>query len=160
MTFPAKRGSHLSNGLSSEIRSPVLSSAEIMRVLHCCNHFHSHTCVNHRILECSRARFIIVFQNDSSKTKQDLSFTTLRSRLTIPAVSTNQNWKRVSVFLSENRRRQQRSFFLSILPIVQFDVVHHHLDLQHKQHTNSCRQDVLNLHVLVSLCSLDSSDSF
>ena len=37
---------------------------------------------------------------------------------------------------------------------------HRHLDLQHKQHTNSCRQHVLNLQFLVSLCSLDSSDSF
>ena len=40
------------------------------------------------------------------------------------------------------------------------DVVHQHLDLQHKQHTNSCKQHVLNLHVPVSLCSWDSSDSF
>ena len=32
--------------------------------------------------------------------------------------------------------------------------------LSTKQHTNSCRQHVLNLHVLVSLCSFDSSDSF
>ena len=33
------------------------------------NHFHSYTCVNHRILECFRARFIIAFQTDSAKTE-------------------------------------------------------------------------------------------
>ena len=92
MTCAAKRGSQLSNGLSSAIRIFVFCSAEILSVLHCRfhlshshvnktvghvitlrwslrNHFHSHTCVNHRILECSRARFIIACQNDSAKTK-------------------------------------------------------------------------------------------
>ena len=43
---------------------------------------------------------------------------------------------------------------------VQFDVVHQLLDLRHKQLTISCQQHVLNLHVLVSLCSWDSSDSW
>ena len=71
------------------------------------NHFHSNTCVNHRILECFRVRFTIAFQNDSAKNKifdetnkkfngvccGTFPFTTCRSRLTIPAVSTNQNWK-------------------------------------------------------------------
>ena len=33
------------------------------------NHFHSCTCMNHRILECFRARFIMAFLNDSAKTK-------------------------------------------------------------------------------------------
>ena len=64
--------------------------------------------------------------------------------------------------VSRNRSRKLRSetFFLSPLrPTVQFSVVHQHLDLQHKQHTNSCRHHVLNLHVLVSLCSWGSSDS-
>ena len=63
---------------------------------------------------------------------------------------------------SENRDRTLRSesFFLSpLLPKVQFDVVHQHLDLRHKQHTNSCRQHVLHHHVLVFLCSLGSLDS-
>ena len=32
------------------------------------NHSHS-TCVNHRILECFRTRFIIAYQNESAKTK-------------------------------------------------------------------------------------------
>ena len=62
--------------------------------------------------------------------------------------------------VSENRNRKlqsESSFLFPLLPTVQFDVVHQHLDLRHKQHTNSCRQHVLNLHVLVSLCSLDSS---
>ena len=83
MTCAAKRGSQLSNGLSSAIRTLVFCSAEIRRVLHCRltaghvitlrwslrNHFHSYTCVNHRILECFRTRFIIAFQNDSAKSK-------------------------------------------------------------------------------------------
>ena len=62
----------------------------------------------------------------------------------------------------ENRSRRLRTELLFLFPLpptVQFDVVHQHLDLQHKQHTKSSRQHVLNLHVLVSLCSLDSSDS-
>ena len=65
--------------------------------------------------------------------------------------------------VSENRNRKLRSessFLFPLLPIVQFDVVHQHLGLRHKQHTNSCKQHVLNLHVLVSLCLLDSLDSF
>ena len=64
--------------------------------------------------------------------------------------------------VSRSRHRKLRSGSSSLfpfLPIVQFDVVHKHLDLRHKQHTNSCRQHVLNLHVLVSFCSLDSLDS-
>ena len=65
--------------------------------------------------------------------------------------------------VSENRSRKLQSessflFLLLLLPIVQFDVVHQHRDLRHKRHTNSSRQHVLNLHVLVSLCSLDSSE--
>ena len=46
---------------------------------------------------------------------------------------------------SENRGRKLRpeSSFLILLPTFQFDVVQQHLDLRHKQHTNSCRQDVL-----------------
>ena len=53
--------------------------------------------------------------------------------------------------VSENRSRKLRSesfFLFPLLPTVQFDVVHQHLD-RHKQHTNFCRQHVLNLHVLV-----------
>ena len=64
--------------------------------------------------------------------------------------------------VSRNRYRKLRSesfFLFPLLPTVQFDVVHQHLDLRHKQHTNSCRQHVLNLHVFVSLSSLDSLDS-
>ena len=59
--------------------------------------------------------------------------------------------------VSRNRNRKLRSessFLFPLLPAVQFDVVHQHLGLQHKQHTNSCRQHVLNLHVLVSLSLL------
>ena len=60
---------------------------------------------------------------------------------------------------SRNRKLHSEPFFLSpLLPTVQFAVVHQHLDLRRKQHTNSCRQHVLNLHVLVSLCSLDSME--
>ena len=70
---------------------------------------------------------------------------------------------RVCVFLCQknhNRKlRSESSFLFPLLPTVQFDVVHQHLDLRHKQHTNSCGQHVLNLHVLVSLCSLDSLGS-
>ena len=53
--------------------------------------------------------------------------------------------------VSENRSRKLRSesfFLFPLLPTVQFDVVHQHLD-RHKQHTNFCRQHVLNLHVLL-----------
>ena len=55
--------------------------------------------------------------------------------------------------MSRNRSQklQSESFFLFPLPpTVQCDVVHQHLDLPHKQHTNSCKQHVLNLHVLLS----------
>ena len=91
MTCAAKRGSQLSTGLSSAIRTPVLCPAEILSVLHCrslshkhfhttvghvitfkwalWNYFHSNTCVNHRVLKCFRTRLIIAFQNDSAKTK-------------------------------------------------------------------------------------------
>ena len=65
--------------------------------------------------------------------------------------------------VSEKRNRNLRSessFLFPLLPTVQFDVVHRHLDLRHKQNTNSCRQHVLSLHVLVSLCPLDSFNSF
>ena len=65
--------------------------------------------------------------------------------------------------VSENRNRKLRlesSSLFPLDPIVQFDVFHQHLDLRHKQHTNYYRQDVLNLHVLVSLNLLDSLDSF
>ena len=54
----------------------------------------------------------------------------------------------------KNRNRKLRSassFLFPLLPTVQFDVVHQHLDLRHKhkQHTNSCKQHVVNLHVPV-----------
>ena len=53
-------------------------------------------------------------------------------------------WKRVCVFLRQKtlieRLRSESSFLFPLLPTVQFDVVHQHLDLRHKQHTNSCRQ--------------------
>ena len=41
---------------------------------------------------------------------------------------------------------------------VQFEVVHQLHDLQHKQHTNFCKQHVQNLHVLVSLDLWNSWD--
>ena len=92
MTCAAKRGSQLSNGLSSAIRTLAYlisgnteSSALSFHFSHSHfnttvghvitlkwslrNHFHSHTSVNHRILERFRARFIVAFQNDSAKTK-------------------------------------------------------------------------------------------
>ena len=67
---------------------------------------------------------------------------------------------RFPVSRNRNRKLQSELFFLFPLPpTVQFDAVRQHLDLRHKQHTNSCKQHVPNLHVLVSLCSWDSSDS-
>ena len=60
-----------------------------------------------------------------------------------------------------NQKQQSESFFLVPLPpTVQFDVVHQLLHIRLKQHTNFLKQHVLNLHVLVSLASWDSSDSF
>ena len=91
MTCAAKRGSQLSNGLSSPMRALVCvlfsgnskSSTLSFHFSHSHfhttvghvitlrwslrNHFHSNACVNHRILECFRARFIIAFQNDSAR---------------------------------------------------------------------------------------------
>ena len=194
MTCATKRGSQL----SSAKRTLVFCSAEIRRVLHCRftyltaifhttvghvitprwslrNHFHSNTCVNHRILECFRAGFIIAFQNDSAKTKDETQkkfngvccgtfpFTTCRSRLNIPAVSTHQNWKRVCVFLCKKTVIEScdRSRPFSLLFFQQFNsMVSTNTSTFGEQHTNSCRQHVLNLQILVSLCSLDSLDSF
>ena len=51
-----------------------------------------------------------------------------------------------------NRKPLLKSSFLFLLPpTVQFDFVPRRLDLRHKRHTNSCRQHVLNLQVVVSL---------
>ena len=53
---------------------------------------------------------------------------------------------------NRNRKlRSESSFLFLLLPTVQFDVVLRHVDLRHELHTNSCRQHVLNPHVLVSL---------
>ena len=94
MTCAAKRRSQLSNRLSSAIRTLVFlfsgnleSSTLSFHFSHSHfrttvghvitlgwslrNHFQSYTCVNHRILECFRARGTIAFQNDSATT-QDL----------------------------------------------------------------------------------------
>ena len=80
MTCAAKRGSQLSNALSSAIRTPVFCSARNSEssalsfhfshthynttvghviTLRCSlrNYVHSHTCLNHCILECFRTRF-------------------------------------------------------------------------------------------------------
>ena len=51
-------------------------------------------------------------------------------------------------------------FVLFLSPTVQLEVVSQHHELRHKQHTNSCKQHVHNFHVLVLLCSWDSSGSF
>ena len=52
---------------------------------------------------------------------------------------------RFPVTENSNRTLRSESSFLSLLlPTVQFDVVHQHLDLRHKQHTNSGGQHVLN----------------
>ena len=68
---------------------------------------------------------------------------------------------RCIVSKNHNRKlRSESSFLFLLLPTVQFDVVHQHLDLRHKQHTNSCGQHVLNLQVPISLCLLDSLDSW
>ena len=68
---------------------------------------------------------------------------------------------RFLVSSSRRQKQQSESFFIVPLhPTVQFDVVHQLLDLRLKQHTNFCTQHALNCRVLVSLCSLDSSDSF
>ena len=88
MTCAAKRGSQLSNGLSSAMRTLVFCSKSSTRSFSLLsqpfphdrwpsdhfrwslrNHFHSYTCVNHRILECFRTWFIVAFQNDSAQTK-------------------------------------------------------------------------------------------
>ena len=53
------------------------------------------------------------------------------------------------------RYDRSRPFSFLFFQQVQFDAVRQHLDLRHKRHTNSCKQHVLNLHVLVSLCSLE-----
>ena len=67
---------------------------------------------------------------------------------------------RFPVSRSRNRKLQSElSFLFPLPPTFQFDVVHQHLDLRHKPHTNSCKHHVLNLHVIVSLCSWNSSDS-
>ena len=122
-------------------------------------------------------RFFLVFQNDSAKIKifdevdntwdevccETLAFATCHSRLTMSVVLTNQNLKRVCVFMS--RKRNQKPplglFVLFLLPpTVQLEVVSQHHELRHKQHTNSCKQHVHNLRVLVLLYSWDSSGSF
>ena len=62
---------------------------------------------------------------------------------------------RFPVSRTRSRKLQSELFFLFPLPpTVQFDVVHQHINLRHKQHTNSCKQQVLNLYVLVSCFSL------
>ena len=138
MTCAAKRGSQLSNGLSSAMRTLVFCSAEIRRVLHLSfhfshshshttvghvitlglslrNHFHSYTCVNHRILDAfvlgSLSHFKMILRKPRSLMKPTRNETQyavglfrsqhVATRLSIPAVSTNQNWKRVCVFLSD-----------------------------------------------------------
>ena len=103
------------------------------------NHFHSHTCVDHRVLKCFRIQFIIAFQNVSAKIKifdetnkkwngvccGIFPFTTRRSRLTILAVSTNQNWKRVCVFLCQETvvESYDRSRSFSFLFLQQFNSI-------------------------------------
>ena len=68
-------------------------------------------------------------------------FTTCRCSLTTPAVSTNQNRKRVCIFLCHETvaKSNNRSRSFSLHPTVQFDVLHQLLDLRHKQHTNFCK---------------------
>ena len=78
-------------------------------------------------------------------------------------VSTKQNWKCVFVFVcqeNDNQKlRSESSFLCPLHPKVQFNVVLQHLNLRHTQNTYSCRRHVLNLHVLVSLYSWDSTGS-
>ena len=90
----------MSNGLSSAIRTLVFCSAEIRRVLHC--------------------RFTSLTAEYAGGT---FPFTTCRSRLAIPAVSTNQNWKRVCVFLRQITviERYDRSRSFSFLFFQQFN---------------------------------------
>ena len=152
MTCAAKRGSQLSNRQSSAIGTPVLCSTEIFESsalsshfsdshLHTTighvitlkwslrNHFHSHTCVNQRVLKCFRTRFIIVFQNDASKNKifdeidkkwdevccGIFPFATRHSRLTMSVVSTNHNWKCVCILLRQENAIKSHHWGLFVL---------------------------------------------
>ena len=138
MTCAAKRGSQLSKGLSSAIRTLVFCSAEIRRVLHC--RFTSLTAIStrplamwspsgdpcgitstptHAWITASWSAFVLgslshfkmilrkprSFMKPKKKwngvCKRTFPFKTCRSRLTIRAVWTNQNWKRVCVFLCQ-----------------------------------------------------------
>ena len=87
-------------------------------------------------------------------------FTTCRSRLTIPAVSTNQNWKRVCVFLCQKTvmENYDRSRSFSFLFLQQFNSM---LSINSSAFdTSSTPTPVDSMsYVPVSLCSLDSSDS-
>ena len=133
------------------------------------NHFHSYTCVNHRILECFRARFIIAFKMILRKTKifdetnkcmlWDLAVHNMSLPFDLACCLCKSELETCLRFpVSDPQSKATIGVVLSLLPpIVQIDVVHQHFDLRHKHHTNSCRQHVLNLHVPVSLCLLDYS---
>ena len=89
-------------------------------------------------------------------------FTPCRSCLNHTHCPDKQKWKRVIFLCHEtvvksNNRSRSFSLFSQKLP---FDVVHQLLDLQHKPHTNFCKQHFQNLHALVSLDLYDYWDSF
>ena len=102
MTCAAKRGSQLSNGLSSAIRTPVLCSAEIQRVLHC--RFTSLTAISTRPFDHTRY----------------LDKSELETCLCLP----------VSESRSRKLRSESSFLFLLLLPTVQFDVGHQHPSTQ------------------------------
>ena len=89
-------------------------------------------------------------------------FTPCRSCLNHTHCPDKQKWKRViflchETVIKSNNRSRSFSLFSQKLP---FDVVHQLLDLQHKPHTNFCKQHFQNLHALVSLDLYDYWDSF
>ena len=89
--------------------------------------------------------------------------TTGRSSLTTPIVWTNRNEKRVCIFLCHDTvikgNNRSRSFSFLFLQPFNSMLSTNSSTIRHKQHTNFCRQQILNLQVLVSLDSKRFGDS-
>ena len=168
MICAAKRGSQLSNGLSSAIRTLVLffsGNPENSALSFHFSHSHFHTTLGHVIAQ--------VVPVESLPLPHMLETLHLEVRscsvhnTSLPSDHTCcldkselEMCLRFPVSRSRNRKLQSElSFLFPLPPTVQLDGVHQHLNLRHKLHTNYCKQHVLNLHVLVSLCSWESSDS-
>ena len=75
-------------------------------------------------------------------------------------VSTNQNWKCVFILLCQETLVKSYHWGCSFSFFFQLEVVSQHHELRHMQHTNSCKQRIHNLNVIVLLHSWDSSGSF